>query len=132
MSKSKFLKKISEDTRFEFYGNNDEITYAVNKNSGVEYFINKAKGVIVCLMNNEYGTFRGKSTVCSKDIFNLETGMKLARLRATLELKREIFRVQTSGIHDNKEFIRKMEARKDATFVRIKEIEQEIGNIVKA
>lgn len=131
MSKSKFLKIISEDNRFAYYGNNDVISYAINKNSGVEYFINQSKGIVVCLMDNEYGAFRGKSAVCDKDKFDLNTGMRLARLRATLELKKEIFREQTSALHDNKEMIRKMETHIDRTSLRIKEIKQEIEDIVK-
>lgn len=131
MSKSKFLKIISEDSRFAYYGNNDVISYAINKTSGVEYFINQSKGIVVCLMNNEYGEFRGKSAVCEKDEFDLSTGMKLARLRATLELKKEIFREQTSALHDNKEMIRKMESHIDSTSLRIKNIKREIEDIVK-
>lgn len=131
MSKSKFLKIITEDSRFTYYGNNDVITYAINKNSGVEYFINQAKGIVVCLMDNEYGVFRGKSAVCNNDTFNLNTGMKLARLRATLELKKEMFKVQTSALHESKEMIRNMEEHIDRTTLRIKEIKQEIEDIVK-
>ncbi len=126
MSKSKYLKKLSEDNRFDYYGVNDKITYAINKTSGVEYFINEEEGVVVCHMDNEYGEFRGKSEVSELDKFDLETGMKLARLRATLALKREILETQKYILNDNKKLVSLQERRIDTTYNRIKEIKEEI------
>lgn len=126
MSKSKYLKKLSEDCRFDYYGVNDKITYAINKTSGVEYFINEEEGVVVCHMDNEYGEFRGKSEVSERDKFDLETGMKLARLRATLALKREILETQKYILNDNKKLVSLQERRIDTTYNRIKEIKEEI------
>lgn len=126
MSKSKYLKKLSEDNRFDYYGINDKITYAINKTSGVEYFINEEEGVVVCHMDNEYGEFRGKSEVSELDKFDLETGMKLARLRATLALKREILETQKYILNDNKKLVSLQERRIDTTYNRIKEIKEEI------
>ena len=131
MSKSKYLNLISKDTRFEYYGENGNITYAVNTNSKVEYFIDNNKGIVVCVMNTEYGVFKGKATVAAEDKFNLETGMKIARLRATLKLKYEILKEH----YEIRDQYRRWLTDEDCTICkyqeRIDNIEEELENYKK-
>lgn len=131
MSKSKYLNLISKDTRFEYYGENGVITYAVNSNSEVEYFIDNTKGIVVCVMNTEFGVFKGKATVAAEDKFDLETGMKVARLRATLKLKYEMLK-HSYEIRDK--YRRWMTAEDDTICKyqeRIDNIEEELENYKK-
>lgn len=131
MSKSKYLNLISKDARFEYYGENGNITYAVNTNSGVEYFIDNPKGIVVCVMTTEYGVFKGKATVAAEDKFDLETGMKVARLRATLKLKYEILK----NSYELRDQYRRWMNDEDSTICkyqeRIDNIEEELENYKK-
>lgn len=45
-------------------------------------FVNEEKGVVVCVVETELGTFRGKANCSPKDTFNSVVGKKIAYNRA--------------------------------------------------
>lgn len=126
MSKNTYLHKISEDSRFEYYGKDGVITYAVHINNGTEYFINQSKGVVVCVIKTAFGNFTGKSKVHDKDTFDLTTGMTLSRYRATLKMKRVMLKNETDKLPIYKQWLEEQEQLIFNIYKRIKDIEKEI------
>lgn len=49
---------------------------------GSKMFVNEEKGVVVCVVETDLGTFRGKANCSPKDTFNSVVGKKIAYHRA--------------------------------------------------
>ena len=82
------------DRNFTYYGYLNDgkkvVTTVYSRNSNTEYKINNASKTIICIIKaNDYGkTFTGKTKLSEGDEFDLNKGMEIARLKATLKLKK--------------------------------------------
>lgn len=94
MEKNKNTHWLYADKNFEYYGyrvnGTNLITNVYSLNSNTEYKIDIASKTIVCIIQAEdYGkTFSAKTKLREGDKFDLKKGMEIARLKATLKLKK--------------------------------------------
>ena len=92
------------DKNFTYYGylcdGKNVVTSVYSLNSNTEYKINNASKTIVCIIKaNDYGkTFTGKTKLSKGDEFDLNKGMEIARLKATLKLKKYEYNFSTDMV----------------------------------
>lgn len=92
------------DTNFTYYGylsdGKNVVTTVYSRNSNTEYKINNASKTIVCIIKaTDYGkTFTGKTKLSKGDEFDLNKGMEIARLKATLKLKKFEYNFSTDMV----------------------------------
>lgn len=61
-------------------------------------FVNEEKGVVVCVIETNYGTFKGRANCSPKDIFNKSVGKKIAYQRALRQLNSYAIKVLKEAI----------------------------------
>lgn len=97
---------LHSDSNFEYFGyriNGAElITNVYSINSNTEYKIDITEKTIVCIIHaDDYDkTFSGKTKLRDGDKFDLQKGMQIARLKATLKLKKFEYNFSAYMVND--------------------------------
>ena len=93
------------DKNFTYYGylcdGKNVVTTVYSLNSNTEYKIDNASKTIVCIIRaDDYGkTFTGKTKLCKGDEYDLNKGMEIARLKATIKLKKYEYKYSTDMVN---------------------------------
>ncbi len=79
-----------------------------------KFYVNEEKGVVVCVLEDIFGRAVGKARCDKRDVFNEETGKRLALLRAKIKKQdrkikfiNEQIECQTFILNDMKEDLQK-------------------------